>query len=183
MSSPPKLPLLCHPASPCCAVQAIAATAALSDEGLILHYFVHADPGAIRLPKPRPAQAADGLWQHTCCEAFIAPAAGTAYREFNFSPSGEWAAYSFTDYRTRDMAYHAPRGPRIELRQLANGFELAASLAPALLPAGPAWQIGLTVVIEAADGSTSYWALTHATAQPDFHLRPGFSLILKAARP
>ncbi|MBS1158987.1 MAG: hypothetical protein H6R15_1406 [Proteobacteria bacterium] len=155
----------------------------LTADGLMLRYVVHGDPAAIRLPEPRPAQAADGLWQHTCCEAFIAPAAGTAYREFNFSPSGEWAAYSFTDYRARDIAYHAPHGPRIELQQLANGFELTASLAPALLPAGPAWQIGLTVVIEAADGSKSYWALAHAAAQPDFHLRPSFSLNLKAARP
>lgn len=155
----------------------------LTADGLTLRYVVHADPAAICLPELRPAQAATGLWQHTCCEAFIAPAAGTAYREFNFSPSGEWAAYGFTDYRARDTAYLAPRGPRIEFRQLANGFELTASLALELLPAGPAWQIGLTVVIEAADGSKSYWALAHPATQPDFHLRPGFSLILKAARP
>lgn len=183
MPAPLKTPLRCHPASPCQAVQAVEVSTTLTADGLALRYVVHGDPAAIRLPEPRPAQAADGLWQHTCCEAFIAPAAGTAYREFNFSPSGEWATYSFTDYRTRDMAYQAPHGPRIELRQLANGFELTASLAPELLPAGPAWQIGLTVVIEAADGSKSYWALAHVAAQPNFHLRPGFSLILKAARP
>jgi hypothetical protein len=182
LSALPTLPLLCHPASPCRAVQAITASVALTDDGLLLHYFVAANPTAIRLPAPASAQAADGLWQHTCCEAFIAPATGTAYREFNFSPSGEWAAYHFVSYRERDTTYQAPHGPHVELRQLANGFELTASLARTLLPAGPAWQIGLTTVIEAGDDSTSYWALRHAAAQPDFHLRPSFSLILKAAR-
>lgn len=183
MPTPPKLPLHCHPGSPCAAVQAIEASAARNDDGLLLRYFVHADPAAIRLPQARPAQAADGLWQHTCCEAFIAPADGTEYREFNFSPSGEWAVYRFSDYRERDLAYRAPHGPRVEFRQHADGFELTASLASRLLPAAPSLQLGLTVVVEAADGSKSYWALAHAAVQPDFHLRPSFSLILKAARP
>lgn len=183
MSALPKHPLLCHPASPCAAVQAITASVTLTDDELSLRYFVHGDPAAICLPEPRPAQAADGLWQHSCCEAFIAAAEGTEYREFNFSPSRAWAAYRFTGYRQRDTGFAPAQPPQIALLQHANGFELTARLASELLPAGPEWQIGLTTVIEASDGSKSYWALTHAAAQPDFHLRPSFSLILKAARP
>jgi len=176
------LSLLCHPASPCPAVQAVTARVVLASDGLRLRYFIHAEPAAIRLPEARPAQAADGLWQHTCCEAFIAPTGSTEYREFNFSPSGQWAAYRFSDYRERDTAFTAPLAPHIELRQHADGFELTASLAPALLPDAASLQLGLTVVIEAADGSKSYWALTHAAAQPDFHLRQSFALALTAAR-
>ena len=183
MPTPLNTPLFCHPASPCNAVQTIEASATLTDDGLTLRYCVYGDPAAISLPEPHPAQAADGLWQHTCCEAFIASVEGAAYREFNFSPSGEWAAYGFTGYRERDTAYTSPCAPRIELRQHAAGFELTAALASDLLPAGPEWQIGLTAVIETSDGSKSYWALAHAAAQPDFHLRPSFSLILKAAHP
>ena len=33
-------------------------------------------------------------------------------------------------------------------------------------------------VIEAADGSKSYWALAHGASQPDFHLRQSFALTL-----
>lgn len=182
MSAFSGFPLFCHPASPCTAVQAVEATATLSDEGLLLRYFIHAQAGAIRLPEPRPAQAADGLWQHTCCEAFIAPAGSTEYREFNFSPSGQWAAYRFSDYRARDFDFTVQIAPQIELRQHAGGFELTATLAPDLLPAAARLHLGLTVVIEAADGSKSYWALAHAATQPDFHLRQSFSLALSASR-
>jgi len=39
-------------------------------------------------------------------------------------------------------------------------------------------QLGLTAVIEANDGSRSYWALHHPEASPDFHHRAGFILSL-----
>ena len=45
---------------------------------------------------------ADGLWQHTCAELFIRRAGSPAYQEFNFSPSGQWAAYRFSSERARD---------------------------------------------------------------------------------
>jgi len=180
LSATSKLSLFCHPGSPCAAVQTIEVAATLGNEGLSLRYVVHGDPAAIRLPEPRPAQARDGLWQHSCCEAFIASAPGGEYREFNFSPSGEWAAYRFTAYRERDGAFAPARRPEIALRRHATGFELTACLPRELLPPGPEWHIGLTAVIEAGDGSKSYWALAHAAAQPDFHLHSSFSLILKA---
>ena len=48
-----------------------------------------------------------------------------------------------------------------------------------LLPAGEALAVALSVVIEAADGEKTYWALQHAAAQADFHLRQSFALTLK----
>ena len=45
-----------------------------------------------------PARA-DELWRTTCFEAFLRPAGGNAYQEWNFAPSGEWAAYDFSGYR------------------------------------------------------------------------------------
>ncbi len=38
--------------------------------------------------------------------------------------------------------------------------------------------IGLSAVIEAADGTLSYWALTHPGERPDFHQRAAFTLRL-----
>jgi hypothetical protein len=62
---------------------------------------------------------------------------------------------------------------------LPAGFLLEARLAPALLPEGDAFEIALTTVIESLDGSKTYWALQHASLQPDFHLRQSFQLTLK----
>lgn len=147
---------------------------------LQLRYRLRGSPGAIRLPPAAPPVATDGLWQHTCAELFVA-VDGEKYREFNFSPSGAWAVYDFAGYRERTPG--APSGvPQIELTQDAVASELAVLLPASLLPGGGALQVGLTVVLEAADGSKSYWALAHAGAQPDFHLRQSFTLTLKAPR-
>jgi hypothetical protein len=129
--------------------------------------------------------ATDGLWQHTCCEAFIAtgPADHDEYREFNFSPSSEWASYRFAGYRQRDTEFTPQLGPLITLQHDAGGFALSANLAPEQLPTGQELHVGLAVVIETIDDRKSYWALTHGAAQPDFHLRQSFSLVLKAVCP
>ena len=47
---------------------------------------------------PEPGRKND-LWQTTCFEAFLRPSGGEAYREWNFAPSGQWAAYDFSAYR------------------------------------------------------------------------------------
>ena len=172
-----------HPASPGASPLDIEVTAAFGDDGaLTLCYRVNGKPDDLRLPTPLPPGPADGLWQHTCCEAFVKEG-GAAYREFNFSPSGQWAVYRFTDYRERDDAFTPDTEPQLGFTPLADGFELRASLPAALLPPGSSLQIGLTAVIEASDGSKSYWALAHCTALPDFHVRQSFTLTLKRNTP
>jgi hypothetical protein len=101
---------------------------------------------------------------------FVAPAPACAYREFNFSPSGEWAAYAFARYREG-----APLGvpdPGIAVRMHGGALELCASIAvePASL------RVSLCAVIEEGDGVLSYWALRHPAARPDFHHPEGFAL-------
>jgi hypothetical protein len=183
LSAPKIATLLCHPAIPCalpCRIEVAATT--MDDGGLALSYHVTAPPADLSFPAPLPPGRADGLWQHTCCEAFVMENVA-GYREFNFSPSGQWAAYRFTGYRERDDAFAPAAGPHLSLTPLADGFELRATLPAALLPTGNTLQIGLTAVIEAADGSKSYWALAHCAAQPDFHVRQSFALTLKQNTP
>lgn len=176
--------LLCHPASPCPAVGSVEVAASFAaDGGLVVRYRVHGQRDALCIPPPLPCAPADGLWQHTCCEAFIAANDQTAYCEFNFSPSGQWAAYRFSDYREGDTGFAPPGVPQISLQPLADGFALGARLAPQLLPAGRTLHLGLSAVIEAADGSKSYWALAHCGEQPDFHLRQSFILTLNRNTP
>ena len=183
MSTPIAHPLHCHPAAPCPAHHKVSAGAQLTASGaLSLHFELrgesHRAPDAIRIPAPQPSGPADGLWQHTCCEAFVAAVDGAEYREFNFSPSGQWAAYRFLAYRERDTGFVPPTVPQFGFQRLADGFVLTAQIALELLPPARAFQIGLSVVVEAADGGKSYWALAHCAAQPDFHLRQSFLLTL-----
>lgn len=178
----PLLPLLCHPASPGPAVASIDAGIASVDGGrVIFRYCLRGDMARIRVPITQAPDRTDQLWEHTCFEAFVGVAGQTAYREFNFSPSGHWAAYDFGDYRLR-LADPAIPAPLISTRQTEGRLELEAVVPLTSLPsvpAGGAWEIGLSAVVEAADtidGGHSYWALRHPSPRPDFHLRSAFTL-------
>jgi hypothetical protein len=174
-----RIRLLPHPATPCAAVRTIEVEIVV-DGGLSIAWHIDADVQALRLPPVQPPQRRDGLWRSTCCELFVR-GAGEAYREFNFSPSGEWAAYAFDGYRAgmRECAMPAPRvllhtAPgRVVLEARLDAIALAADDAATL-------RAGLCCVIEAADGRLSYWALAHPAARPDFHHAGGFALDLAA---
>lgn len=155
----------------------MAASFAANGE-LVLRYRLIGDPCRIRIPAIQPGAPAELLWQQTCGEAFIAAANAPEYREFNFSPSSQWAAYRFTDYRSRDEGFQPPIPPLVSSRVLPDGFQLEARLAPELLPDSPNLRLGLTAVIETTEGAKSYWALAHCAPAPDFHLRQSFTLSL-----
>jgi hypothetical protein len=178
-------PLICHPASPCPLPLRIGVrlSAAVRDTvpGLLLQYEVQGDTRRLRLPAPAAPGPADGLWQHTCLEAFVGVVGDSAYREFNFSPSGQWAAYRFSGPRQRDTAAESVQGPvrpHLDLELTPHRLSLQAWLPAQALPApSAAWDIGLTAVIETADGQLSYWALQHPAARPDFHHRGGWQAL------
>lgn len=185
------LPLLCHPATPAPMVRAIEACAARRpDGGLALAYRLWGDMARLRIPASQAPERTDLLWEHTCFEVFIGAANATAYREFNFSPSGQWAAYAFSDYRQRDVAIPPGTPPRITARLLAGRLELVAIVAPDALPADAGgviseFRLGLSAVVEAADtvdDGHSYWALRHPAPRPDFHHRDAFTLALANPR-
>jgi hypothetical protein len=177
--------LICHPASPCPAtVHGI--TVDLNRDtagGLTLSYRLHGSPGDKMVPPAQPSSPADGLWQHTCCELFIAPTNSPEYAEFNFSPSGQWAHYRFHAYRERDDNFSPHIAPLMTWQAFPDGFQLDVTLSPEQLPVSPSLQLGITAVIEASDGGKYYWALKHCAAQPDFHHRQSFSLTLPDLTP
>ena len=147
---------------------------------LSLSYKLTGDLAQIRIPAPQPSIAKDGLWEHTCFEAFIAVEGEAGYHEFNFSPSGQWAAYSFSDYRARSP-WTASQRPAIRFVKSNGHLLLEAVIALGDLPQNMTdkpLQLGLAAVIEASDGSCSYWALHHPEDRPDFHNRAGFILSL-----
>lgn len=181
------LTLLCHPATPAPVVRALEASASMrADGGLTLAYRVWGDMARLLIPMTGASERTDLLWEHTCFEAFVAGAGEPAYREFNFSPSGQWAAYAFSDYRQRDDALVLSKAPQITCSLFAGRLEIEARLAHEGLPnSAGGLQIGLAAVIEAADvvdGSHSYWALHHPALRPDFHHREAFTLELSGPR-
>lgn len=132
---------------------------------------------------PKASRRTDNLWQHTCAELFVAGNSGDAYREFNWSPSGEWAAYDFVDYRQRDHGLPEIPPPQIGLSNAHGQVTLSVFLAAACLPAfSRPLRASVTAVLESADGSLSYWALRHTSAQADFHQRDSFVLSLDEPR-
>ncbi len=120
----------------------------------------------LALPPPSATpQRRDGLWQTSCFEMFAATDAG--YVEYNFAPSGDWAAYHFTGYR-RGMALLDVPAPQIELARGGHGLTLEATLT---LPrdVAPDARVGFSAIIADTAGNKAYWALRHPPGQPDFH--------------
>ena len=136
-----------------------------------LRYRILADAGALHLPSRAPSVRTDELWRHTCLEAFIRAPDSEAYYELNFSPSTQWAAYRLAGYR-KGMSQAGIPAPSIEVLSDAHSLELSATADLAALtdlPADRPWRLGLSAVIEAADGEVAYWALAHPPGRPDFH--------------
>jgi hypothetical protein len=145
-----------------------------SNQALLLRFTAQlADLTCIQVPQPVPPAPADGLWQHTCFELFIAGTAGDAYLEYNLSPSGQWARYAFSAERVRNTQaeqMHPGLPLAISCERLTDRLVVQTELSLAELPHSPSgWRVGLSAVIEDADGSLSYWALHHPRPQPDFH--------------
>jgi hypothetical protein len=146
---------------------------------LVFQYSLEADMSRVRVPPFGAGGRADGLWQHTCFEAFVGPANGTGYHEFNFSPSLDWAIYRFSAYREGISPAKMGRVPEISVRRRHDGLELQSTVCLgqcADLRGAPHWRIALAAVIEDENGRLSYWGLRHAPGKPDFHHPHGFAL-------
>ncbi|HZF30878.1 MAG TPA: DOMON-like domain-containing protein [Gammaproteobacteria bacterium] len=173
-----------HPSAPCSFVRAVEVRADRpAAHRLSLHYSVEGNLDELQLPLPRRSAPADGLWQHTCFEAFVQRGDTRAYLELNFSPSTEWAIYAFDDYR-HGMQPRAPRRPpEIVTRRMGDRFELEARVDFGGLftePApGVALRFAVAAVLEDRQGRLSYWALVHPSAErPDFHHPQSFTMEL-----
>jgi hypothetical protein len=173
------LTLTPHPDFPCAALRSIEVEVTRpSPSTLVFAYRASGRIADLALAPPAAPLFTDGLWRATCFEAFLKPAGGEGYLELNFAPSAEWAAYGFTGYR-EGMESLQVATPRIEALRGEAAFELDATIDLAgLLPPGLC-RLALSVVIEAASGAKSYWALAHPEGRPDFHHEAGFAAMLQ----
>jgi hypothetical protein len=148
---------------------------------LVLLYRLTGELDALRLPEPRPAARTDGLWRHTCFEAFIGHTGASEYWEYNFSPSGAWASYHFTAYREgmAPLMKGAPPMLRLHTGEDHVHLEVTVDLSWMVRTAADVGlRLGLAAVIEDRAQVLSYWALKHPSEKPDFHHAGGFALDL-----
>jgi hypothetical protein len=168
-----------HPDSRSAAVESIDVEIARTHAGqLDLSYIVTGEISSIRMPASAANARSDGLWRHTCFEAFVRASPDAGYYELNFSPSGQWAAYLFSGYRSGMRVADEIAGVPIKMLASPDGCVLQASLDPDRftgLPRDRSWHLGLSAVIEDANGGMSYWALAHPPGKPDFHHAGGFA--------
>lgn len=115
---------------------------------------------------------ADELWRTTCFEAFFRADGDDAYREWNFAPKGNWAAYDFTGYRENMTNADVGSPPYIRMEDNFTWWTVGATIA---VEAAKNWELGLSAVLEEKDGAKSYWALAHPSEKPDFHARGCFT--------
>ncbi len=137
---------------------------------LNLFFCVGAPAVRFVLPQSTIAARRDDLWRTTCFEAFLRENGREAYSEWNFAPSLDWAAYTFTTPRTDMTEAEVGADPYIRVEDNLTWWALGATIA---IPADASFTLGLSAVIEEKDGHKSYWALAHPAngvdAQPDFH--------------
>ena len=149
------------------------------DDDVLLEFRVD-NFDAVRWPDWQTPARRDDLWTTTCFEFFVRVVGDPAYFEFNLSPSGEWAAYRFTAYRTGMLPLELDCEPMFSRNYDGDRDVTEVDLELNFLEQGP-MQIALAAVIEETDGTISYWALAHPPeGPPDFHHPDCFALSLPA---
>lgn len=148
---------------------------------LALYYTLYGDLNNILLPAPaaRPGRRQE-LWKATCFEFFLARKDQPSYWEFNLSPSGDWNVYRMDAYRRTGFREEGRISQlQLETQTEKDAFSLATAvdLGP-MLSTAVDLEVSITAIIQTAGGTETYWALTHAGPQADFHLRQSFILEL-----
>jgi hypothetical protein len=179
-----------HPASVSKAVRAIEFLQPVWQNGkLKIGYCAETVIGETIIPTARDAARQDNLWETTCFELFIARAGFDGYLEFNFSPSGSWAAYQFRAYRSDCSMLLNIDPPKVcfesFLLESVTVEGLGLMSLEVLIDVPEDWRVnaldlGISVVVEETDGTKSYWALAHPPGKPDFHHKDCFALNLEA---
>jgi hypothetical protein len=160
---------------------AIVAHAEIEQHGSIVRfsYRLTGDLSQLAIPGRSRSQRAERLWEHTCFEAFVAPAPGSRYFELNLSPSTQWAAYVFDAYRNGMRPLPVAPAPAIAATRSPNELRVTAAMEVTAFAEAPwPWRIGLTAVVEDRAGRHAYFALEHPRDNPDFHDAAGFAVLL-----
>jgi hypothetical protein len=175
-----------HPSTRTEVARAVQVLVRRSASELEMTFRLDGDLPRIRIPSAGAPRIGTELWRHTCFEAFIAVEGQSAYHEFNFSPSGEWCIYALSGYRNGSPLADETMRPHIATRSTGSRLDLDIIVrlnSLSVIHPRAGLRIGLSAVIEASDGTFSYWALRHSADKPDFHNADGFALLLEPPAP
>lgn len=125
-----------------------------ADGSLQIVYAIHGLNLDLRVPTVHAPAPADALWKSTCCEIFLGCVGQPGYREFNFSPSGQWASYDFSDTRQPASQAFACPAPDIAFERSEDLLKLTATLPKSALPKADTLRIAVAAVLE-AEGDTT----------------------------
>ena len=129
-------------------------------------FCVGAPAGRFAIAPAEEPGRVDELWRTTCFEAFLRSSEQRGYAEWNFAPSGDWAGYAFSGYREGRADAEVVSPPYLRTEDNLTWWAVGATIS---VPVEPDLLLGLSAVIEEADGTKSYWALAHPPGKPDFH--------------
>ena len=119
------------------------------------------------------------LWRQTCFELFFAIKGEAAYWEVNLGLNDCWNIYHFSDYRNGMRQEESIAPPLCRVVVDGNLLSLTCALKfNNVIDDSSDLVVGVSSVIQATDGSTSYWAIDHCDLKPDFHNRSSFCLNL-----
>jgi hypothetical protein len=170
--------LVGHALEHCDVTYGVLAHAALEAPAtVVFRYVLRAEISRVRIPPVQSVARADGLWRHTCFEAFMMAPGRAGYYEFNFAPSRQWAIYRFDAYREGMSPADLEPPPELCVRRFEDRLEVDAAVHLRDLTAlrgAPRLLLGLSAVVEEENGRLSYWALKHPRDKPDFHCPDGF---------
>ena len=175
-----EIPLICHPQSDANGVESLAVMISHAQNGEIgIIYRVAGALDTLEIAAPAAGGRVDGLWKNTCFELFVGHSEDSSYLEYNFAPSGQWAAYQFASYRDA-MPDLETSAPSIQVKKSGDILTLSVTLR---LPV--AWRArklaaGISAVVATQRGDISYWGVAHPPGKPDFHHRDCFAVQLEA---
>jgi hypothetical protein len=146
---------------------------------IVISFIIQGTCNKVKWPSRNQApQRKDNLWQHTCFELFLGNNKSEQYLEYNFSPSLDWNATLFQNYRKSSEPANCepPHNKIIQLTDSRHEYQVTIPLTKA--ETAQTLNLGITTIIESTDSQIMYYALTHTANKPDFHQRDSFILTL-----
>lgn len=154
---------------------------------LFCQYLIDGDTTRVLLPKRNSNNPTrmNGLWETTCFELFLKNKNSPNYLEFNFSTSGNWNAFSFSDYRSGMLEFGGISKMDIRFNYGPGylGLDATLHLKEKRHFLEEDFDDGrikacLCAVVENTQNEKSYWAVSHLSNKPDFHNDDNFTLKL-----
>ncbi len=172
--------LVPHPSTPPLEVSEMSVTMMrLMGGELLLRYRVNQSSKVV-VPRGFSHRSQEDLWRRTCLEFFLYDQNGR-YREFNFAPAGDWAAFQFASYRKLIGDYVPEVEPKIDYQRGPQMMTVTVRLPARLLDGVKS--ASLCAVIEEEGGHHSLWSLTHRREEPDFHDPMSFAIRFGQSQP